>query len=141
MFVDTRFHVNCVAKDVKIRRLDDYWEHVLQKEQVFLLKIDVYGFEDFVIQGGIRMFEQSPPLFILLEFSPFRAKEYNVDAKQILKDLIGFGYRIKSIHDNSEISPKNTDAWDALFESTTSISLHLKHLVSLGKYVKGEISF
>ena len=80
-----------------VRTLDDYWKQILKQEQVFLMKMDVQGFEGFAIKGGTEMFKTKPPIFLFMEFSPQRYRAYKVDGAQILKDLIGFGYNIKTI--------------------------------------------
>jgi len=86
----------CVSSGIKVRRLDDYWKTVLNKEQVYLMKIDIQGFEGFAIQGGAEMFKTKPPLFVFMEFSPGRYRTYGVDGAKLLRDLIGYGYSIQT---------------------------------------------
>ncbi len=71
----------CSSTSIKLRALDDYWNYVLKQEHVFLMKIDVQGFEGFVFQGGVEMFKSKPPPFIFMEFSPERYRNYGVDTR------------------------------------------------------------
>eukprot|EP00042_Codosiga_hollandica_P043175 m.406357 g.406357 ORF g.406357 m.406357 type:complete len:380 (+) comp56494_c0_seq8:996-2135(+) len=84
----------CTSARIKIRRLDDYWKEVLNFEQVYLMKLDVQGFEGFVLRGAMEMLRHKPPIFIFTEFCPHRFRQYGVDPLQILKDMIEYGYKI-----------------------------------------------
>jgi hypothetical protein len=70
------------------------------------MKIDTQGFEGFVLKGGEEMFLTKPPLHIFMEFSPHAYKRYGVDGAQMLKDMIGYGYSIKTI-DGQDITLTN----------------------------------
>ena len=130
----------CSSTSIKLRTLDDYWNYVLKQEHVFLMKIDVQGFEGFVFQGGVEMFKSKPPPFIFMEFSPERYRNYGIDGAQILKDLIGYGYHVKKISDGAEVTLTNGMV-EKLTEGNKEVDLELKHHKVLGQYSKGDIEF
>ncbi len=68
----------------------------MKQEQVFLVKIDVQGYEPFTIKGAHEMLSTKPPYFILMEYSPARYRELGLNPSQVLRDLIGYGYIIKT---------------------------------------------
>jgi FkbM family methyltransferase len=86
---------DCTIGGIKLRRLDDYWKQVMKSEHPFAMKMDAQGFEGFVIKGGAEMFRTKPPVVFFMEYSPFRYRQYGIDASQILIDLMNYGYTIK----------------------------------------------
>ena len=101
------------------------------------MKIDVQGFEGFVIKGGAEMLASKPPLFIFMEFSPSRQSLYKIDATQMFKDLLGYGYRIKNLDDGHEI--KSDESIAALLRSEEPVWLRMKHTAALASYAEGDI--
>eukprot|EP00042_Codosiga_hollandica_P026208 m.122476 g.122476 ORF g.122476 m.122476 type:complete len:286 (-) comp52123_c0_seq1:60-917(-) len=133
---------NCVSDGIKLRRLDEYWMQVLNREHVFLMKMDVQGFEGFVLKGGSEMFKQKPPLFLFMEYTPYRYRTYGIDAAQILRDLIGYGYSIRTLVGWRDVTLSNGEI-ERLAGSPdgNEFDLELTHQASLADYRSGRISF
>eukprot|EP00042_Codosiga_hollandica_P039536 m.332381 g.332381 ORF g.332381 m.332381 type:complete len:179 (-) comp55635_c0_seq2:65-601(-) len=134
-------NTNCVSSDIKLRILDEYWTQVLNREHIYLIKMDVQGFEGFVLKGGIQLLTQKPPLFIFMEYTPFRYRTYGMNPAQILKDLISQGYYVKTIHG------EDVTLFNGVLERLASapdgheFDLELTHTATLEKYKQGLISF
>ncbi|GAX80390.1 hypothetical protein CEUSTIGMA_g7829.t1 [Chlamydomonas eustigma] len=83
----------CAPEDrASMRTLDWYWITVLNKEPVFLMKIDVEGFEPQVVAGGHQMFTQSPPKVLILEFVAQFILRAGGSARSFLSRLESLGY-------------------------------------------------
>jgi FkbM family methyltransferase len=83
----------CEPEDTaSLRTLDWYWIRILHMEPVFMMKIDVEGFEPYVVAGGHRMFTQSPPKVLILEFAPHFIQRAGADARHFLASLDRLGY-------------------------------------------------
>jgi FkbM family methyltransferase len=81
-----------VVQEVSIARLDDVAGSLELREPI-LIKVDVQGFEDRVIDGGIGVFKQASVIIIELSIEQLYEGQLLFDAiYQTLKDL-GFQYR------------------------------------------------
>ena len=80
-----------VVQEVNIARLDDVVASLELREPI-LIKVDVQGFEDRVIDGGIRVFKQASVIIIELSIEELYKGQLLFDAiYQKLKSL-GFHY-------------------------------------------------
>ena len=87
--------VDCPGdKQIKLRKLDDYYENVLLRRSPFLLKIDVEGHELAALRGGLRMFEKEPPKYIFSEVTPGAMKKRGETAMQYFDFLWSYGYDV-----------------------------------------------
>ena len=77
-FVDVNA-TGCIASGIKLRTLDDYWTQVLDKAHVFLMKMDIQGFEGFAILGAHTMLKTKPPAFFFIEFSASQYVKLGLD--------------------------------------------------------------
>ncbi|GAX81658.1 hypothetical protein CEUSTIGMA_g9086.t1 [Chlamydomonas eustigma] len=77
-----------------MRTLDWYWRSVLNKRPVFMMKVDVEGYEPYVVMGGAAMFRESPPKVLMLEFTPNLIREAGGNPERFLQTLEGFGYAL-----------------------------------------------
>lgn len=122
---------DCTVGGIQLRRLDDYWRQVLNSEHVFAMKMDAQGFEGFVIRGAAEMFRTKPPVVIFTEFSPFRYRSYGMVPRQILLDLIDYGYTIKwnnkIVAKGSELMAKLCDLGDYMEENLVLLNEPLLH--------------
>ena len=132
----------CVSSGIKLRKLDDYWKQVLNREHVFAMKMDVQGFEGFVIKGGEEMFKSKPPVFFFVEFSSYQYRKLGLSPAQILHDLLDYGYSIIRTHDNVPITRDNGMVQSmANNAENVEYDLEMTHHGMLNKYKSGEISF
>ena len=70
--------------------LDDIFAHVL--EPIFVMKIDVEGFEARVFNGFRDTIATHPPMFILMEFSPRLKSASQCSARQLWRMFEATGY-------------------------------------------------
>lgn len=83
---------------VGIKTLDSF------KLKPSFIKIDVEGYEEAVLRGGIKTIVNYHPV-ILFEFSPLFYRNLNIDGRIILDLLISLGYKLYDIEDdNKEIT-------------------------------------
>ena len=59
--------------------------------QVDLIKLDVQGYEIFVLQGAKKLLEKSRPILIF-EFEDFQLKKFGYDSAVLFKHLKTMGY-------------------------------------------------
>lgn len=77
--------------EVKTTSLDHFLERrALRPERVKLIKMDVEGYEAFVLRGMTRLLAQSPTL--IAEFSPQTMRRSNLDPRQMLDLLDAYGF-------------------------------------------------
>jgi len=82
---------------VKTLRLDDF----LRSEgisKVDILKIDVQGFEGFVIEGMAETIRNSSNISIVMEFWPLGLRSTGTDPSKLLVCLENMGLKIHEIH-------------------------------------------
>lgn len=82
---------DCIAR-VPITTLDDYWEKVMNKSRVCMMKIDVEGFESKVLAGAQRMFEEAPPMYLMHEFTVSFMRPHGIDPAAMIEKLKHRGY-------------------------------------------------
>jgi FkbM family methyltransferase len=76
-----------IGQDIEIKKLDD----VLKDEIPLLIKIDVEGFEYFVLKGSQNILEKSSLKSIILEMND-ETKRYDVSKDEINKFLLNYGF-------------------------------------------------
>jgi FkbM family methyltransferase len=74
------------GQSVEMKRLDSF-----QIPRVDLIKLDVQGYELFVLQGAQKLLEKSRPLMIV-EFEDFQLKKFGYDSAVLFKHLKSIGY-------------------------------------------------
>lgn len=79
-----------VKKKVQVRRLDDM-EKELNLEYPMLIKVDVQGFEDKVVMGGLNVFAKAKVLVLELSFQELYEGQPFFD--DIYKMLIPMGFK------------------------------------------------
>lgn len=84
-------------QDVDIARLDDLLEDWLPrlKGRVGALKMDVEGFEPWVVEGGREFFRVARPLFMMVELSTMTTRATGVTPHELLERLAAPGYEIR----------------------------------------------
>lgn len=80
------------AVDVDVHTLDYFWENVLGKAHITMLKVDTQGHDPEVIMGGEKLLTEDPPDIIHTEFSPGLMRAANISGTAFLTFLYKFGY-------------------------------------------------
>jgi FkbM family methyltransferase len=83
------FAINTTACDVNIKRLDSL---DLKLKGPILIKIDVQGFEDKVIAGGVDFIKSASIIIIEVTFKPLYEKQPMFDNIYQTLTLLGFSY-------------------------------------------------
>jgi hypothetical protein len=69
---------------------------------VSVIKMDVEGYEPYVMRGMTETIRNSPNLKIVFEFSPEHYRQGGVEPRDFLGELEGYGFRkIKKINESS----------------------------------------
>ena len=117
--LQTKFFKNIKPIDVeicKIRKLDSFYDSICNKNtKKIFIKIDVQGFEELVIKGGLKVISNSK--FILIEVSFVALYRNQARAEKIISILYENGFVIKNII-NSTIQKNRVIQSDLLFENT-----------------------
>lgn len=86
--------------EVEMVRLDD----VLPQHRIDFIKIDVQGFEGFVLRGMDRVFAESPNLTIHMEFWPHGLRNAGTEPRELLEQLARRHFNIHLI-DGEKLMP------------------------------------
>lgn len=78
---------------VEVRTLDSF-----EFERVDFIKIDVEGYEWFVLQGGVQTISRERPL-LQLEIVGNQCRKFNYSAEQMIEWIRQLGYRVASKRD------------------------------------------
>lgn len=70
------------AEKVVVKKLDDYFDTVLNGKSPYMIKIDVEGYEIHALTGGEKMFKQDPPKLVFAEVSPVMYQKLGQDVTQ-----------------------------------------------------------
>ena len=106
---------------VKTQKLDDYYESTKSSKPVKFIKIDVEGFEYFVLQGGKRLLREHKPT-LMLEVNVERYKNAGATYKKLHELLVDLGYSIYTIDLKPIETVENLPQSGDIFCSTTSLS-------------------
>lgn len=90
--------------DVTIDTLD----HVLQQlrvESVDAIKIDVQGYEPYVLSGSSQAITKSPTLMILSELWPYGLKRAGWEARDFFETTGQWGFSARILQDNGQARP------------------------------------
>eukprot|EP00042_Codosiga_hollandica_P024494 m.103359 g.103359 ORF g.103359 m.103359 type:complete len:411 (-) comp51570_c0_seq1:31-1263(-) len=138
-FVDTS-GVGCDSTGIKMRTMDEYWNDVLNREHVFMIKMDIQGFEYFAINGGETMLRTKPPPFFFFEFSPPQYAKHGQDSLKLLQHMHSLGYDIS--HDNLDgiFKPIEPTDYHKLL-GAVELNLRLVHEGVLDQFRKDLIAF
>lgn len=106
--------INYPSVDVQIKVLDD----ILQTEginKVDFIKIDVEGFEYFVLKGGLKMLKTNKPL-LFIEIDDFHLRKQHKSPKEVIELLLSIGYTSFQRADNQAHIDLNTDFFNCHFD-------------------------
>jgi hypothetical protein len=129
---------------VEIKTLDDVWIKQMNREHVFMIKIDIEGYEPSTILGAMTMLRESPPPFIFMEVTPISSKGFGLSVSRMLKDLFKLGYKIRLGIDwtaKETITP-DTPQFNELFNDAAPMrDIVLMHDLTYRNFVEGSIEF
>lgn len=94
-------HINAYTDNhnnvVKLKKLDDY-----NFNNVHVIKIDVQGYEPYVIRGATNTIKQNQP-FIFIEIEPPQLQIYGFTETDVFNELSKLGYSLKKIKNETHI--------------------------------------
>lgn len=110
--------------------LDEYVQQVVKSQQIDLLKIDVEGAEQMVIEGGRKILEAAAPT-VLMEFWPRGLRNLGGDPLKLLEIFDQAGYTISVIEEwTCRLTPMRPQqvlaACDAINEEEQLLNLLLE---------------
>lgn len=93
--------------DVKTISLDDFLrDQDIKLEETIFIKIDVEGWEKYVLEGAENLLKKGNPIF-LIEFNDENFNQNNYDGKFLIEYLESFGFQFYELN-NKGISIHNT---------------------------------
>ncbi|KAJ3212241.1 hypothetical protein HK099_007769 [Clydaea vesicula] len=81
-----------IREHIDLVRLDDYVQ-----QDIFLLKIDVEGFEPYVLDGATLLFKHYKVNFLMTEIAVAMMQENNKDPLKYIESLLDLGFECSSI--------------------------------------------
>lgn len=95
------------VKPVKVRavNLEDY----LGDMRVDVFKVDIEGYEPYVLPCLLKMMDRSDHPRLFMEFNPKNWTDQGFNCLQILREITDRGYRIDIIRHDSVLSPVTPD--------------------------------
>jgi FkbM family methyltransferase len=109
---------NADCLEVETITLDDFFEGTVGDDRINLIKIDVEGAEELVVDGADRVLRKNK-LKILIEFMPDQLRKAGTDPLELLRKLQNYGFAIKAINDKKQIleTAGNTDEFCRIMQS------------------------
>ena len=89
------------TENTKVSTLDDF---IIENKilKVDFIKLDVDGYEYFVLKGGEKFLKKNrPPIF--MELAPYLYKENGYNENDIMDLILSFGYKFFNLRNNSKI--------------------------------------
>lgn len=94
--------------NVTVSTLDDYLSAIGLKN-IDLIKIDVEGYETFVLYGAVNIINECHPVLIV-EICDAHQKVHGKSARSLFEQICSLGYRVHDVHSGVEIlSGSNLD--------------------------------
>jgi FkbM family methyltransferase len=93
-------NVDCL--EVETITLDDFFERTVGDDRIDLMKIDVEGAEELVIDGAERVLRNNR-LKIFMEFMPDQLTKAGTDPLKLLYKLQNYGFAIKLLNDGKQV--------------------------------------
>lgn len=89
------------TKNAQIKTLDEF---VIENKitNVDFIKLDVDGYEFFVLKGGLNFLKKKPPIF--MELAPYLYKEYGYSAEMLLQLINSLNYKFYDLKNLNQIS-------------------------------------
>jgi FkbM family methyltransferase len=90
---------DCESSAVRLETLDRFWEQTLNRRPVYLIKIDIEGFEPKALKGASKLLRESPPAIIVSEITPYASRQYGESAENMIRQLMTAGYSVRLAND------------------------------------------
>jgi FkbM family methyltransferase len=88
-------------EDIKVIRLDDDVA-ISGMKRIDLIKIDVEGYEWYVLQGGLELIRRHKPI-LFVEVNEANLRNHHLSAEQLLQLMMSLGYRLVDARTMTEI--------------------------------------
>jgi len=88
--------------EVETKTLDGYFKNNSSINKISLIKMDIEGYELYVLKGMEKLLSQNKKLILLLEFVPTYIKESKHDPKEMIKFLIEKRFKIYFVNNNNK---------------------------------------
>jgi hypothetical protein len=82
--------------------LDDFFERTVGDDRIDLMKIDVEGAEELVVDGAERVLRNNR-LKVLMEFMPDQLRNAGANPLELLYKLQNYGFAIKLLNDRKQV--------------------------------------
>jgi len=93
---------NLDCLEVETITLDDFFERTVGDDRIDLMKIDVEGAEELVVDGAERVLRNNS-LKILMEFMPDQLRNVGTDPLQLLYKLQNYGFEIRLLNNRKQV--------------------------------------
>lgn len=94
-------------ENVEVAALDDI-DELKSTNRIDLIKIDVEGYEIFVLRGGRKFIEKWKPV-LFVELAEINLRQQGHSALSLIEFIEGLGYEIKDARDMKEIDRNKTN--------------------------------
>jgi FkbM family methyltransferase len=93
---------NLDCLEVETITLDDFFERTVGDDRIDLMKIDVEGAEELVVDGAERVLRNNR-LKVLMEFIPDQLRRAGTDPLQLLYKLQNHGFEMKLLNERRQV--------------------------------------
>lgn len=90
------------AEKVVIKKLDDYFDTVLNGRSPYMIKMDIEGYEIHALIGGEKMFKKDPPKLVFSEVTPADYLKHGQDVTQFYDFFWSYDYTIYNVNQSEE---------------------------------------
>ncbi|MCJ7791618.1 MAG: FkbM family methyltransferase [Dehalococcoidia bacterium] len=97
-----QYSKNLDCLEVETITLDDFFERTAGDDRIDLMKIDVEGAEELVVDGAERIL-RSNTLKIFMEFVPRQLRNVGTDPLELLYKLRNYGFEIKLLNGRKQV--------------------------------------
>ncbi|KAJ3124232.1 hypothetical protein HK098_001294 [Nowakowskiella sp. JEL0407] len=94
------------AEGIRTIPLDVYWERILKKQRVDMMKIDIEGHEPLAFAGAKKMFQNAPPYIMFAEFQPEAGERMGIDPVVYLQTMWQYGYSTQIVGKDYGFKPR-----------------------------------
>lgn len=119
---DNKFKISNKKKGYKLKKLDSFLQSFPSKD--LLIKIDVQGFEDRVLNGSRKIISKKIPLLIEFDYKFFKSSLYF----KLIK-LIRNNYNFFSVLDYQNFKKENILHIEKIFKDLTKKKSHINCLI------------
>jgi len=93
---------NLDCLEVETITMDDFFERTVGDDRIDLMKIDVEGAEELVVDGAERVLRNNS-LKIFMEFVPRQLRNVGTDPPELLYKLRNYGFNMKLLNERKQV--------------------------------------